>query len=682
MSARRADSRARSGAAERAANTAVNRGLALRRRVLLVGVLAAIVVVIARTAHLTLREGEYWTERAAQQHADGLTLPAPRGTIYDRNGVPLAASRDVYRIAIAPREVRDRERIITALNEVGGMKVSDARRATDTKRRWVVLPGRFGAAAREALDGVPGVHFETVQQRFYPHGSVAIELLGRVNAEGRALGGLELELDDVLRGEPGRATVRRDSRGRAIPGAMVRTVEPRAGNDVYLTIDAELQSIADEALRTAVDSTDAESGEFVLLDPRTGEVLAAASRGAGGAASNWRAVTVPYEPGSTLKPFLVASLLASGRARMDDSVFAENGHWYYHGRTINDVHGYGWLSVHEALEKSSNVAMAKLSMRLDPPTQYQYLRDFGFGSPTAVRYPSESGGLLRPPRQWSRQSQPSLAIGYEIAVTPLQMALAYGAIANGGELLEPRLVREVRAHDGRIQQSFERRVVRRVIPERTADQLREALVAVVEGGTGKRASLGPFVVAGKTGTARIAERGRYVPGAYTASFAGFFPADDPQLVFLAKLDEPKGAYYGGLTAAPITRNALEAALAAHHAPFDRRSVASEPELLPVPADPVAVRPARTDGTRNTTPPGPFILALDDRAAAPRTPEAVPVEVPDVAGMAVRDAVQALHAAGLRVQVEGTGTVAGTWPAEDAAVARGAMVRVLTKAAIR
>ncbi|MGH7443961.1 MAG: PASTA domain-containing protein, partial [Longimicrobiales bacterium] len=171
----------------------------------------------------------------------------------------------------------------------------------------------------------------------------------------------------------------------------------------------------------------------------------------------------------------------------------------------------------------------------------------------------------------------------------------------------------------------------------------------------------------------------YVPGAYTASFAGFFPADDPQLVFLAKLDEPQGAYYGGLTAAPITRNALEAALAAHHAPFDRRSVASEPALLPVPLQPVAAEPVRADGARTATTRGPYVLALDERTSAPRVPSSPAVTVPDVAGMALRDAVRALHAAGLRVQVEGTGVVAATWPAGSASVARGVVVRVLTKA---
>ncbi len=662
-------------------NTAQKRGASnaakapgLRRRMLLLGVVAGVVTMVVRTAQITVVEGDGWSVRAEQQHADGLTLPAPRGTIYDRNGVPLAASREVYRLAIAPREVQDRERIVAALHEVGGMTEREARRATDVKRRWVVLPGRFDVKAREALDGVPGVHFETVQQRFYPHGTVASELLGRVNAEATALGGLELELDEVLRGEPGHATVRRDSRGRPIPGAMVRTVEPRPGLDVQLTIDAELQSIADEALRTAIDSTDARGGEFLLLDPRTGEVLAAASRGAGGAARNWRAVTVPYEPGSTIKPFLVASLLASRRARMSDSVFAENGQWTYHGRTISDVHGYGWLTVHDALEKSSNVAMAKLSMRLDPATQYQYLRDFGFGSPTAVRYPSESGGLLRHPGAWSRQSQPSLAIGYEISVTPLQMALAYGAIANGGELLEPRLVREIRTRDGRVQQTYERTVVRRVIPANVAAELRAALVDVVQGGTGRQASLGPFIVAGKTGTARIAERGRYVPGAYTASFAGFFPADDPQLVFLAKIDEPRGAYYGGLTAAPVTRNALEAALAAHHAPFDKRAVAAEPSLLPEPVVALPL-PTQADAARTMAPRGPYVLALDERSSAASTLVGQPVVVPDVEGESLRDAVHRLHSAGVRVQVDGSGIVVATWPEADTQVMRGSLVRV-------
>jgi membrane peptidoglycan carboxypeptidase len=261
------------------------------------------------------------------------------------------------------------------------------------------------------------------------------------------------------------------------------------------------------------------------------------------------------------------------------------------------------------------------------------------------------------------------------------MALAYAALANGGELLEPRLVREVRTRDGRVQASFERTVVRRVIPEDVAERLRAALVDVVEGGTGRQAALGPFVVAGKTGTARIAEGGRYVPGAYTASFAGFFPADDPQLVFLAKVDEPKGAYYGGATAAPITRTALEAALAAHHAPFDRRTIAAEPEPLPeTPAIPAAA--LRHDAARTLEARGPFVLALDGSTSGQPDASRAEVTIPDVVDQPLRDAVRTLHAAGVRVQVDGAGVVGATWPAAGASVAKGSLVRVLARAGAR
>jgi len=272
----------------------------------------------------------------------------------------------------------------------------------------------------------------------------------------------------------------------------------------------------------------------------------------------------------------VAALLAEGRARLDDRVYAEQGVYQHGGRTVRDVHGYGWLTVREALRHSSNIVMVKLSERLDPGTQYRYLRDFGFGTPTGVTYPSESSGVLRRPRAWSRYSQASLAIGYEISVTPLQMAMAYGALANGGVLMEPRLVREVRSRDGEVLRRYPPRAVRRVVSPEVAEALAEALVEVVTEGTGREAALGSFRVAGKTGTARVFQAGEYRSGAYTASFAGFFPADDPQLVFLAKLDEPQGEYYGGVAAAPVIRAMLAGTLAAWNTPLDRQAIAAPP----------------------------------------------------------------------------------------------------------
>ncbi|HEX7088599.1 MAG TPA: penicillin-binding transpeptidase domain-containing protein [Longimicrobiales bacterium] len=648
-----------------------------RRRLLLAGLVLWGLVLLGRVFQLQVVEGERWAARAAEQHRQRVALPAPRGTIYDRDGVPLAASHEAYRIAIAPHELKDRRGAAKLLREVLGLSPQAARRAVGSRRRWVVLPGRYDAGVKERLESVRGVYFERVLERFYPHGGLALELLGRVSADQRALGGLELELDSLLRGRPGTAVVRRDARGEPIPGALISVEEPVPGHDVYLTIDYDLQEIADEALRHAMAETGATGGDIVITDPRSGEILAAVSRRAG-RARPWTGVTEPYEPGSTLKPFIVAALLEAGRATFEDSVYAEEGRYVDGRRTISDVHPYGWLTLREALRYSSNIAMVKMARRLEPESQYAYLRDFGFGSPTGVRYPSESSGVLRRPADWSGYSQASLAMGYEISVTPLQMVMAYGALANGGVLMEPRLVREVRSRDGRVRAEYAPRAVRRVVSREVARAVAEALAEVVEEGTGHEASLGTFQVAGKTGTARRVSAGRYEPGAYTASFAGFFPADDPQLVVLVKLDRPRGDYYGGLTAAPVTRATLAAALAARSTPLDRRAVAQR--AAPAAPGPAGVRFAslvQDDEARGALAGDPYVFVLDGAPAAEAPPAVAAARpVPEVAGLPLRDAVRRLHALGFHVRVEGSGPVRGTEPAAGTPARPGEFVRVL------
>jgi cell division protein FtsI (penicillin-binding protein 3) len=650
----------------------------VRRRILLLGVLLSALLATGRAFQLGVLQGEAWLTRALDQQGDTLSLPAPRGTVYDRDGLPLAASREAFSVAIAPREIGDADVVQALLREHMGFSRAQAARYVDGRRRWIPLPGRIGPEVREVLEGVPGIHFERVLTRFYPNGDVARELLGPVGLDGNAQGGLELELDTVLQGRPGLAVVRRDSRGRPLPGAMVRAVEPTPGRDVYLTIDYDLQEIAEQALVDALERTGAAGGELLLTDPGTGEVLAAVSRVGEARARNWRAVTEPYEPGSTIKPFTVAALLRLERARFTDSVFGEEGRYQLHGRTLTDVKPLGWVTLEEALRLSSNVAVAKAAARLAPHEHYLALRDFGFGSPTGVSYPSESGGRLRRPGQWSRQSPASLAIGYELAVTPLQMAMAYGALANGGRLLEPRLVREVRYRDGRVERRSGPRVVRRVIPAEAAAQLRDVLVGAVEDGTGSAAALGGFAVAGKTGTVRIAGSGGYRAGAYYASFVGFFPADHPQLVIVVKLDEPRmrydgtgAGYYGGSTAAPVTRATLEAALAARHTPLDRGPMARRTavDLEAAPA------PTRTRGVSRV------LVGLDGRAAAAAAPAAAPaLVVPDVTGMPMRDGVRRLHMAGFRLRLEGSGRVLRTVPEGGAEVPATQLVRVIGEVA--
>ncbi len=638
-----------------------------RRRVLLGFLLVGGGILLARGFQVQVVQGSEWDGRADRQHQEGRSLPAPRGTIYDRTGVPLATTRERIRVSVAPREVRDPDLVTAALGETLQLSPAAIHRALDVSRRWVVLPERYDPSVRKPLEGLTGVYMERELERFHPHGNLGRELLGALSPDGRALSGLELELDSVLRGQPGYAVVRRDGRGVPIPGALIPVSEPRPGLDVHLTLDMGLQDIAEQALRRTIAEQGAAGGDLIFVDPRTGEVLAAASRRQG-SAHHWRGVTDPYEPGSTLKPFLLAALLDRGLATLQDSVFGERGRMQMGRRTISDVQAHGWLTAAEVLRYSSNVGMVKLTGRLDPATQYGVLRDFGFGTPTGVGYPSESGGRFTRPSSWSALSPASIAMGYEISVTPLQMTMAYGALANGGRLLEPRLVREIRSADGRLVERSRPRVVRRVVTTGTAAAVAEVLADVVQEGTGRRAGLGEFAVAGKTGTARVFENGRYRTDAYTASFAGFFPALDPQLVFLVKLD--RGSQYGGAVAAPVTRATLAAALAARATPLDRRPMA---HVIPPGGEDESI--ARLV-TGQWLPParGPYVFRV--AAGPPRpAPSLGASAVPDVSGGSVRDAAAALHAAGFRVHVDGVGRVRGTNPGPGSVAARGSVVRL-------
>jgi cell division protein FtsI (penicillin-binding protein 3) len=399
-------------------------------------------------------------------------------------------------------------------------------------------------------------------------------LVGRVDARGTAVEGLELALDSVLRGRPGSQRVLRDASGRNFDSPSATLVSPTPGQAVVLTIDQDLQEIAERALGEAVSRLGATGGDVVVLDPHSGEVRALASRRADPRTTAATALTEPFEPGSTLKPFIAAGLLARGRVRARDVVDTREGTLTIEGRTVHDVHrGLDRMSLAQVLQWSSNVGIVRFAERLAPREQYETLRDFGFGAPTGAPYPSEAAGTLRPPARWSRQSAASLAMGYEIAVTPLQLAAAYATFANGGELLEPALVKEIRGPDGLLRYRHAKRVVRRVMPPVVADRVRSMLVDVVTGGTAVEADLTTFQLAGKTGTARRTVGGRYATMQYYATFAGLFPADRPQFVIVVKLDSPKDVYYGGSTAAPVSRAVLEAALAARDAALDRRALA-------------------------------------------------------------------------------------------------------------
>ena len=650
---------------------------------------------LVRAGHVQLWQGRLWADRAARQHVTAAEVPAPRGDILDARELPLVQSRELVKLSVAPREVKDRGALAKALAKAG-VPAPWVRRATDVKRVWVTLPGRYLPTDVAGLVATRGVYAVAVGERVTTTSEGTRRIVGRVDGDGAPVDGVELALDTFLRGVKGAAAVVRDARGRSFESPTAPGVAARAGNTVVLTINSALQEIAERALGEAAERMGAEGGDVVVLDPHTGAVLAMASRRPG-RTSAATALTEPFEPGSTLKPFIAAALLAGGRARVDEVVNTHDGEWNYRGRRITDSHKASRMSLAEVIHQSSNIGIVQFAERLSPREEFETLRDLGFGMPTGVPYPSEAAGVLKPPGAWSAPTAASMAMGYEVTVTPLQLATAYAAIANGGELLEPALVKEVRSPDGRPLFKHRRRVVRRVMTPELAAQMRELLVGTVERGTAVDADLATFDVAGKTGTARRTAPGRgYVAKAYTASFVGLFPAQEPQFVILVKLDNPQGAYYGGKTAAPVSKVVLEAAIAARDAALDRtalarherprsrlspdsaaahsasgterlaraQSAAAEPAIVPAPAPKAA------------TPRGPVVLSL---AHLPKAKPRVTTlqAVPEVRGLPIRTAVRTLHGAGFRVQLaQGYAPTAdATAPAAGALARPGAVVRL-------
>ena len=649
---------------------------------------------IAKAAHVQLWQQGRWAARAARQQVAVREVPAARGEILDASGEILARSREVVRLEVAPREVRDRALVRRRLERLGVSRAV-ALRAVDRRRRWVPVPGAFLASSAAAVAAMRGIYATPIQERVYTMTDGLRRFVGRVDASGAAVEGLELALDSTLRGTPGSQRVLRDAAGRSFDSPTSSLVAPRPGRTVVLTIDQDLQEIAERALNEAVGRLGASGGDIVVLDPHSGEVRAMASRRADQRSTAATALTEPFEPGSTLKPFIAAGLLSRGRVKTRDAVDTRAGALTIEGRTVHDVHrGEDRMTLAQVLKWSSNVGIIRFAERLAPSEQYETLRDFGFGAPTGVPYPSEAAGTLRPPARWSRQSAASLAMGYEIAVTPLQLAVAYAAFANGGELLEPALVKEIRGPDGAVRYRHARRVARRVMTPVVADRVRSMLVDVVTGGTAVEADLTTFQLAGKTGTARRTVGGRYAAMEYYATFAGLFPADRPQFVIVVKLDSPKDAYFGGSTAAPVSRAVLEAALAARDASLDRRALANassrrrmaggSPELAVAGEQPTAAgangsvrlagdpdlrRPARATSTR------PVIVRLPNRGAAPKSRD--PRPIPEIRGLEIRDAVRALHEAGFRVQLArgAAGVASVTNPAAGTVASAGALVRL-------
>ncbi|MEP6687867.1 MAG: penicillin-binding transpeptidase domain-containing protein [Gemmatimonadales bacterium] len=641
------------------------------------GFAMGILAVLTRAAQLQIVEAERWQREAASQRTETVVLRARRGALYDRNGTPLAITQEFYHIGVAPNELEDVRSAFVLLVRNLGISAPALNREFRARKHWIYLHGPFNATQVQALRRVKGVHLTGEFQRFYPSRDLARPIIGGLVHDGSVgAAGLEGTLDSLLTGRPGEAVLLKDRAGRRYDSPSRKTRDPVPGNDVTLTIDAELQEIAERGLDDAIAQMRAEGGDVVFLDPNSGELLALASRqAASGGAPSASTFTDPFEPGSTAKLFTAAALLARDRVQPTDAVSGENGVWHMpvtsSGRTrpITDAHAQrGNLTLARAIQVSSNIAMAKFSLRLRPEEQFEMLRDFGFGTPTGAEFPGESRGILAFPHRWQPMfTRASLAMGYEFAVTPVQLAAAYAAIANDGVLLAPTLVREVRDPAGTLLYRHQPEPVRRAVTSEIAAKLREFLrEAAGAGGTGEKAQLTNYSVLGKTGTAVRFQGGRYIRGQYTASFAAIFPADHPQLVVIVKIDNPRGAYYGGLTAAPVTRMMLQQALASRRVAIDRGRLAARDTSAPEVTKTLAAAPAG---------PSPVVVTLPYR---PPQTNAAARPVPDVAGRSIREAALALHRRGFRVNLQGLGRVVRTVPGAGESLVPGSAVLVVAE----
>lgn len=531
------------------------------------------VLVAIGLGRVVLFEGGRLAGMARRQHNQRLVLRQQRGTITDRHGNTMASSTKTPSVFARPPRIKAGPALAEELGSRLGLPARTVEGKLRSDRPFVWLKRAVTPRQAEAVSGLKlaGVGIEEEDRRYYPHGTLAAHVVGLTGIDLQGLAGAELRFDEVLRGSPVFETVERDALGRAIMTESESPSRARMGASLELTIDAPLQFVAERALLDGVRSSGAKGGSVIVLDPATGEILAmgnvptfdpnSAERAPLDSVRN-RAISDMYEPGSTLKPFLVAAALEAGRVSSESVIYCEEGRMKVGRRVIHDHHPHGWLSVPEILKVSSNIGVAKIVQKLGARTYYEYLRRFGFGARLGIDLPAEAPGMLAPPDRWSAIRTVNAAFGQGIAVTPLQMAAAFGALANGGCLVRPHVVRRVIAADGRVLWKAEPRTLSCPVAPGTARKLTEMLEEVVErGGTAERAALDGIGVAGKTGTAQKvdAATGRYSTTAVVASFGGYLPSRSARVVIFVVIDEPPRGRFGGVVAAPVFHQiALEA----------------------------------------------------------------------------------------------------------------------------
>lgn len=647
------------------------------------------IVIIVRLGDLQILHHEHYARLAKNQYIEKVKLAGDRGTIYDRLGVGLAVSRDIFSFYAQPPRIEEPVKTSRALSKVLGKSASWLEKKCASERDFEWLARRVSLEKKRLICDMDlkGISCRVEKGRYYPRGSMLAQVMGFCGLDNIGRWGLEESLQEYLKGTEGWVYMVRDACGKRYVDLSLPKQPPVRGCDVILTIDARLQEIVEMILERTVRDTRAKGGSVVVVDPLTGDVLAMASFPTIDLYEIWppvdegvykplknRATMDTFEPGSTFKLISMAALLENGKVDPEELVFCENGSYHVGRRKIEDVHPHRWLTVKDVFAKSSNIGMSKLIVRLSAEDLHKTIKDFGIGSPTGVEFICEEKGLLNQPggEGWSGYTMQSLSYGQEVSVTALQMAMAYCAVANGGELLVPHVVKEIRGPNGKRVWSSRRQVLWNSITGETALVLKDFLREVVISGTGISAGIGMIPIAGKTGTAQKAEPGRgYVDGRYVSSFAGFFPSDSPRVVIHVVIDEPEEKHYGSEVAAPAFREIAESILLTCPDVIGPATLAGMEgiNIVESQAGEESLEPERQlppDGHGTTL----FVLpAGSGSRRRPASGQEV-VVMPDLLGLSLRDAMRVVKDRGIGVSISGSGFVVKQKPGAGMIIPRG------------
>lgn len=671
------------------------------------GVLAGLMALglggfITSAYRVQVEDAAAWRETAENQRQRRLHIEPKRGTIYDRSGTALAVSVEVPSVSVDVVEMlhgvekadaqdallkENANRVAAALtlnpNELYA-RFQQKKRFQWVKRR---ISGEEAQAIKDLADAkkqttskaIRGLAIEGEGRRYYPGRELLGSVLGFVAPDGFGKDGLELSMDEELRGHAEEVRGLRDRSGRLIFSEGTNDEASLAGRNVHLSIDEGIQHVAERELDAAQRTYESKGASLVVLDPNTGEILAIAST-PGYNPNDYsesevesrrdRAVTDRFEPGSVMKVFSISAALAAGTLKPTETIFCEHGTYKLDDVTIHDTHENDWLTPTQIIAKSSNIGTLKIALNLGESGLYSALRRFGFGEPTGLPLPGEASGVLRPKgRAWYDVETANASFGQGISVTTMQLAVAMGSIANGGRLLEPILIRKVTDGRGNIIRENTPRVRREVLPAHVARLMSEMLTAVVEaGGTGVEAAVPGFRVAGKTATAQKVDpaTGKYSSDKYTASFVGFLPAERPRLVVAVVLDEPMIGHYGGDLAGPVFRRVAESSMRYLGISPSGAAKISQVTRADDPAD-VTLAQAKGAPPKTEMPSTPMMVG-------PPAPNSV--KTPDVSGMAAREAVRAITQAGLVPEIEGTGRLVRQSVSPGTQVPKGSPIRLV------